>query len=178
MGFLETFHKFSPVSEVHDQLRIRTLIAHVRLVQHGNSLLRDSLLQHFHPAFPLQPGKYGLKPSRKLIGKHGSHIVFLYEPLVSQPHAVCRKDTGKGVDENALHPQGICNPADVLASCSSETAEGVFFYVVPPLDRDFLDGVCHILHSHGKEAFSNLFHAPGTARTCSHSHLRAPPGKS
>src|SRR5205085_566870 len=67
-------------------------------------------------------------------------------------HAVSGKHAGEGMEEDAGHPQRICDKAGVLACRPAEAVEGIAPRVVAARDRDAPDGVGHVLDGDADEA--------------------------
>ena len=61
-----------------------------------------------------------------------------------------------GMEEDALHAEGVGDEAGVLSPGGAEGAEGVFGDVVAALDGDLLDGVGHVFHGDSQEAIGDL----------------------
>ena len=80
-------------------------------------------------------------------------------PDIRQPHAEGRQHPGEGVQEHLLHPQHIRHLAGVLPACAAKAVQRVAGDIVAALDRDFLDGVGHVLNRDAQKALGQLFGA-------------------
>ncbi len=76
-----------------------------------------------------------------------------HDVLIGQPHAVGAQHARQGVNQHAVHAQGIGDQAGVLPPCATKALQGVARHVVAPRDRDFFDGVRHLLHRNRNKAF-------------------------
>ena len=135
----------------------------MHLIKCSNFCFLHALFEHEQATFILKLGKHCFQTPYQRVRELAAYIALFNKPLVCKSHSISRKHTCIRMNENAFDPKAVCNPAGVLGSSSSETAEGIFFYVVSPLDRDFLDSICHILNCNRKEAFGYLLRCPDIA---------------
>ena len=84
---------------------------------------------------------------------------------VGKPHAVGREHARQRVHQDPLQPEGVGDPAGVLAGGAAEAAQHVAGDVVAALNRDLLDRVRHVVDRDREAAVRDLLgSAPGAGR--------------
>ena len=92
-------------------------------------------------------------------GQGGFQPCFLQHPQVGQTHAIGRQHPGQGMQDHHVHGQLVGHQTGVLTAGTAEAGQGVAGDVVAAGDADLLDGVGHVHHRDGQEAFGHLFRA-------------------
>ena len=85
------------------------------------------------------------------------HRLLANQALIGQPHAVGRQDACQRMHQHPRHAQGIGHEAGMLTARAAKALQGVTRHVVAARDRNFLDGIGHLLHRNLYEAFGHGF---------------------
>ena len=74
-----------------------------------------------------------------------------------EAYAVSREKAREGVDVDGLHAEGVRDETGMLAARTAEAGERIGGDIVAAFDRDFLDGIRHVLDGNAEEALCDLF---------------------
>ena len=144
------------LGEVHDERRIRALVAHVRLAHHADAPGLRALAQDLGVAVGLELVQDGTHFADQIVGQDRLDRALAHDPEVRQAHAVGREHAGEGMDEHARDAERVGDQAGMLAAGAAEAVERVFGHVVAALDRDLLDRVGHVVDRDLEEALGGL----------------------
>ncbi len=143
------------LSDRHEQSGVGSGVAHPHPSVGRDVVGFHPLSHHLVPA-----GLYQLLPPPIETGQHVVterlvHRLLIEVTNVGHADSHGREHTGVGMQHHGLDTESISHQAGVLASGPAETDQRVVRCVVAPLDGDLLDGVGHVLHCDGKEAFGH-----------------------
>ena len=152
VGALEGGDHVGAPGEFDLEGRIGAVVAQVHLLDGPRPRRLDALARHLVAAVLFHGVESRFQIADEGVVEDGFHGALAHDPVLGQPHAVGRQDSGEGMDEDPGDAQRVGDQAGVLAAGAAEAVEGVFGDVVAALDRDLFDGVGHIVDGDLEEA--------------------------
>ncbi len=147
------------------QRRIAALVAHMHAPVGGDGADADLLARQLTLGHGGQCIELGGDPGNSIGREFDFDRLLPNHGLVGQPHAISAQHAGQRVHKDARHGQRIGHQTGMLSTGAAKALQGVARHVIATGDRNFLDGVGHLLHCDVDETFRHfLGRAMGLAR--------------